>query len=331
MKKIVKIIKNNLFGIIIGVIACSSFAVVAATVASSSISYDNTNSESSYDTVQGALDDLYNGLYDLAEASGAGLRLLAHRPKGLSTELIAGLYRYQGENIDNYICFGTTDKNTCTGNQNQYLYRIMGIDSDGRMKLIKWASIGNKAWNSSNGVEWLDSDLYKGLNGLLTENNYFLGTSLVPEGWDSRIANTDWHYITNNNINRTAAEMADLELETGVTEESKKKVNAKIGLMYLHDYYYGLAGGNNCGSSSNGGTCKTSWIHLSHNSANGGSGYEWTISRYSTNNAWGVRSDGYASHDNMTYANSVRPVFYLTSTQAIKSGDGKIGNPYILT
>lgn len=330
MKKIGKIIKNNLFGFIVGVILCSSFAVAVAAVASSSVSYDNTNSGSSYDTVQGAIDDLYNGLYDLAEASGAGLRLLAHRPKGLSSELIAGLYRYQGTDVDNYICFGTTEPTTCTGNKEQYLYRIMGIDSDGRMKLIKWSSIGNKAWNSESNKEWFESDLYKGLNGLLSESNYFLGTSLVPEGWESRIANAEWHYITDSDANRTAAQMADLELETGVAEESQKKVNAKIGLMYLHDYYYGLSGENNCSSSGPYSTCKTSWIHLSHNSANGGNGIEWTILRYNTNHAWYVSSYGDMNYYSVTYTSSVRPVFYLTSTQAIKSGDGKIGNPYIL-
>ena len=36
--------------------------------------------------------------------------------------------------------------------------------------------------------------------------------------------------------------------------------------MYLHDYYYGMPGGNNC--SNNASVCKKSWIHISHNDFN---------------------------------------------------------------
>ena len=58
MKKIGKFIKNNIIGFIIGVII-SGATVYAATVASSSVSYSNTNSGSSATTVKAALDELY--------------------------------------------------------------------------------------------------------------------------------------------------------------------------------------------------------------------------------------------------------------------------------
>lgn len=61
MKRIKELFKNNLkliIGIMIGAII-SGIGVYAATVASSSVSYDNTSSGSSATTVKAALDELY--------------------------------------------------------------------------------------------------------------------------------------------------------------------------------------------------------------------------------------------------------------------------------
>ncbi len=48
----------------------------------------------------------------------------------LSYDLKGGMYRYQGDKdtVDNnYICFGTSEKETCTSNPDLYMYRIIGI------------------------------------------------------------------------------------------------------------------------------------------------------------------------------------------------------------
>ncbi len=48
----------------------------------------------------------------------------------LSYDLKGGMYRYQGDKdtVDNnYICFGTTDKQDCIDNPDAYMYRIIGI------------------------------------------------------------------------------------------------------------------------------------------------------------------------------------------------------------
>ncbi len=47
----------------------------------------------------------------------------------------------------------------------------------------------------------------------------------------------------------------------------------------MHDYYYGMSGGNNCSSSGAYTTCKTSWIHLSNSDSGAPATYEWTMSR----------------------------------------------------
>ena len=59
MRKILQFMKNNLVGFILGVIVTASIGVYAVSVASSEVTYDNTNSGSSATTVKDAIDDLY--------------------------------------------------------------------------------------------------------------------------------------------------------------------------------------------------------------------------------------------------------------------------------
>ena len=255
----------------------------------------------------------------------------------LNLSYIKGLYRFQGTNseVNNYICFGTTDKNTCVGNTDKYMYRIIGYDNERKMKIIKYSFLnGSYTWGSG---EWPDSSLYSGLNGDLFLNN----TTYVPSpdtngvDWKSKIATVDWHHWTGTSVDMTAASMADAEL--GATTED---ANAKIGLMYIHDFYYsmpgtgGESGGLNCrGTNIHGANvdpvCQTSWMSL-----NPGSGIEWTISRYNDSQTWSLIYSAAAIITNwqysMTHAKSVRPVFFLSSSEMIESGSGTLTDPYIL-
>ena len=309
-----KIFKNPIFTFILGIILCCVTIVIADTINSNEVLYDNSSSSSSATDVQGAIDDVYN----IINHNSLSFSLLTHKPVGLSTELIAGLYRFQGvedtnNTVDNYICFGTTSKSDCTTNTDAYMYRIIGISSNGQLKLIKKEALNTAyVWNSSGGVDWAHSELYAGLNG-----SYFLtNTTYVPDSsWSNRIVASDWHYLTT-----TADTISTIaERELGAADI----VNAKIGLMYLHDYAYALA----TPTYSN-----TSWIFLSKNDTNAPSGYyEWTISRYNTTSAWNVLPSGYVNFPSMTNTRSVRPVFYLRSGERIASGSGTIGDPYILS
>lgn len=59
--KIKQVIKNNIFGFILGVLITSTVAVSAATYyASKDVSYDNASSGMSSDNVQDAIDELYD-------------------------------------------------------------------------------------------------------------------------------------------------------------------------------------------------------------------------------------------------------------------------------
>ena len=106
MNKIFNFIKKNILGFLLGIIFCSITIVIAESIQSSEVLYDNSNSRTEFDNVQDVLDDVYN----IVGTVGSGHELIAHTPAGLSTELIGGLYRYQGiqddyNNVDNYICF----------------------------------------------------------------------------------------------------------------------------------------------------------------------------------------------------------------------------------
>ena len=312
-----KLIRSHLLVFVIGIIVGSIGIVIAESINSNEVLYDNSNSNTSSDNVQDALDEMYN----IIEHNSTGFSLLMHSPTGLSTELIGGLYRYQGvqdanNTVDNYICFGTTNKNDCVSDTDKYMYRIIGISSNGQLKLIRKEALNTGyAWNSSTGVDWAHSDLYNGLNG-----SYFLtNIDYVPDStWSNRIVASDWHYGDITNSNMDAATMASTEL--GATDI----VNAKIGLMYLHDYAYAL---------TTPAYSKTSWIHLSKNDTSApNTNYEWTISRASTNYAWFVSSSGDVnSYNKMTNSYSVRPVFYLQASERIASGSGTITDPYILS
>ena len=312
MKKIMKIFKNPLFTFIIGGILFSSIIVIAESINSSEILYDNSNSVTSYDNVQ----DVLNEMYNIIEHNSTGFSLLMHSPTGLSTELIGGLYRYQGiqdgtHDVDNYICFGTTNKNECTNNTDFFMYRIIGISPSGQMKLIKKYKLSTDyVWHSTYDVEWPNSSLFAGLNG-----SYFLtNTDYIPDSsWSDRIVLSDWHYATTT----------DKSVSTIMSKElSGDVVRAKIGLMYLHDYAYALENPEYSGHS---------WIQSYNNIVINSSGYEWCITRNSSVRIWNITTynQNNTLHE-MYYSAWVRPVFFLNSTETIASGSGTITDPYIL-
>jgi len=262
-------------------------------------------------------------------------------------------YRYVGTNPDNYICFGTTNISTCTGNTDLYMYRIIGIfeDSEGEqhLKLIKKEALNTSyAWNADyqNDVSWSVSDIYKGING-----SYFLTNStysyMQDTNWTDKIAIWDYtatntktyessgpnyyNSVTVQNIYLHEMNRSSKTSSVGVWDT----VSSKIGLMYVSDYLLSL--GNSAlsyTSYTNRTTLKTGWIHLSNNNTDVFQ-YEWTLSRYGDNygyyDAYAVSQDGHVGAlDVFIDYISVRPVFYLTSDVTL-SGGGTSESPYIIS
>ena len=216
-------------------------------------------------------------------------------------------YRYTGSgavgtstNPNNFICFGTNDKSTCTANQDKYMYRVLGVFSDAsgenHVKLIKYKQLGsNYAWNANynTDISWENSDMYKGLNG-----SYFLANTtydyLQNTEWSNKIKNWTWSAVntksyedqTNNPYYSLSSpkgiylnEMHKTSTETlcksyhGLTAINCNggawtTPSAKIGLMYASDYALSLGSSAlalTTGTDENAATLKTGWMHQSNN------------------------------------------------------------------
>ncbi len=213
--------------------------------------------------------------------------------ESLSDEEVGGMYRYQGSSVNNYICLGSLNNTNCQ-EKTDNMYRIIGITPEGNIKVMKQTSIGNYAWNtkyhddssSSSGYcgrygcpEWPNSEIYQTLN----ENaDSFL--SKLSDDIKNKIADWEWYYgdIEYNYANKTANQIYNIEIgqtntqyygktasnKNLVTGQKWVKMNnkAKIGLIYLHDYYY-QSTSDNCLASNNTYTqCKDNgWMHISKN------------------------------------------------------------------
>ena len=281
-------------------------------------------------------------------------------------------YRYTGSgavgtstNPNNFICFGTTDKSTCTANQDKYMYRVLGVFSDANgenhVKLIKYKQLISAKWNDTNAdVNWENSTLYASLNGsgFLTNAKY---DYLQNTEWSNKIENWTWSAVNTktwedigNNPDYSDSSPTGIYLNemhkasngTLCTSHNGGEINckggawsnptAKIGLMYASDYALSLGSSALAitGSTSNKTTLKTGWMHQSNNDSSG-SDYEWTLSHcgvyFDSFFVWNVYEDGNIENYHVSNPSAVRPVFYLTGDVKITAdGDGSLDNPYIL-
>ena len=272
---------------------------------------------------------IYCYLYFDANAS-FGNQLLQNPTSGLNTTLEGGLYRYQGTEVDNYICFGTSDKDTCLGNTDAYLYRIIGVSEDGRIKVLKnYALESTMKWYSSNtsNKTWPSSTIFSSIK----DSSFLTNTSYMPSGWEDKIEITSWKYGDNTDVNITADALYNIENAWTDT------VDAKIGLIYAHDYAYAYqSGGLNCSQSGSYTTCKTAWMFIGVSDSEAPSAMEWTMSRYglsgSNYTAWYVHSNGRLGNGSQaSYSYSVRPVFFLKSDIELIGGTGKSDDPFIIS
>ena len=327
--------------------------------------------------------------------------------KVISSNLVGDLYRYQGVGTkeaedathklvnNNYICFGTSDKDACINNPKKYLYRIIGITTDEKLKLIKNTTviennIGSFSWNDKyyiksgesyscpNGVcpEWPNSLIFKRLNGI--SNGKVSGEGKVTDGgntdifvdnpnydylksgdkinggttasiWYNLILDYDWHYgnitdaIASKNVNGQTFYgtlnngITIWQIETGkllsantlgqdqyAVVQWKNTVNAKISLLYMHDYY--LAYDNvNIWSYAGNKYNKNNWLRTV-----GWDGIMDTYRYYDAYYAYYIGPDGEVACGNPTYWERIRrPVFYV-SNNILLSGEGIESSPYII-
>ena len=131
-KKIIQKIKNNVPGFIIGILTCSVVGVAAATFfPSNNVTYDNTESDLNSTDVQGAIDELYNACKTPAEPPTIPVDQIIE-DAGLTKDEYECRYFFTGANPNNYITFNEEDAG----------WRIISVECDGRLKIVKNNNIG---------------------------------------------------------------------------------------------------------------------------------------------------------------------------------------------
>ncbi len=227
---------------------------------------------------------------------------------------LGGLYRYQGTDPNNYICFGTVFKNTCLKNKDKFLYRIIGITDDGKIKVIRPTKYGKFKRNTA---YWKNSPVRTTLN-----ETFLNDTSYFPEGWVDKIETVTWgghrgSEVTYNG-NTFYYNYANGEITTWSAADDK------IGHIEVTDYLYAKEDLNADYTA-----CKNSWIHISKSDTNE---KEWTMDEYANPHMhylYTIQTDGKLVGEEVSYQYAVRPTFYIKNNVRI-SGSGTLTDPYIV-
>ena len=201
-----------------------------------------------------------------------------------------GTYNYmrgcyiKGASTNNYVWY------------NGFMWRIMGINSNGTVRLITDENVTAIPYGASKTAEnYATNKDY--INDWL--NTYFLGKlnstkSIIQNG----------SYFCSETIGAT---LTDDTVRTTCT--SGKEVNASVGLISYDEYYL-------AGSSS-------SYLNIGQTF--------WAMTPYSTSSAWSVVNGGSADYFGVTITRGVRPVINVSSTSTITKGDGTTSNYYVLS
>ena len=302
-EKIKKIILGYLPGFITGLIICGCISVIAATYfPSNDVTYDNTESGLKSKDVQGAIDELYTE----CTTTPAGDQII--EDAGLEKDQYECRYFFTGANPNNYITF----------NGEEAGWRIISVECDGTIKIMRINSIGKMAWDTSGDYgknNWLQP---ASLNTYLNET-YYNGLNNTAQ---SQIVAKDWSIgaVTwdNNNI------------ETQINKENNKVWNGKIALPTMSEY---LRTNSNIDcktfslNNDNYNICKTTtWMFNNTR--------WWTLSREAGDNRrvlfiveTGIINGSYS----LIYANDeleTRPSLYLSSSIKITGGTGTQNDPY---
>ena len=251
------------------------------------------------------------------------------------------------DNVKNFVCFGS-DATTCP---TENLYRIIGVFNN-HVKLIKYdyaksSLLGTDGdfsqeytsnyfsgeqgespssnslyyWNNAGTNTWSASKL----NTVNLNTNF---TTNIGTAWANKIATTTWKVGGGTYANlRDAVPKTAYQYEVG-SSASTTTYDAKIGLMYVSDYYYSaspsawtLVGYNSDYTKSYASAKGENWLY--------GGGWDWTISRNSdySNHAFFVVSYGRVGISNVHDGYGVRPSFSLLSSTTYVSGSGSMSDP----
>ena len=298
MKKMKEFMKSYTLGFVISILLCGTVGVNAATyIESNLITYDNKDSGMNSDNVQTAIDELYNTCFPPT----AGDQILEDQP--LEKDPYECRYFFTGANPNNYITF------------NNETWRIISVECDGRIKIMRIDIIANIVWDETNSNNWarpatlntyLNETYYNSLNSIAKSQIVASNFSIGGDTWD------------NNNMS------------TQVSNENSNKWYGNIALPTLSEYIRTNSNKSKCGTVSlindNYSSCvSTGWMDNNDiwrvlTPYSGNSNSVFYINSYGNINYMRV----YDSQD------AVRPVVYLSSEVKITGGNGTQSNPYTI-
>ena len=304
-----KILKNRLFIFIVTAFLFSGIGVFATTLfPSNQVTYNNGISGLKSTDVQGAIDELYSACFP---PKTGGDIILEKNPvvdsgDGLYKDNYEeGRYFYKGKNVNNYITF------------NNEVWRIVSVEPDKTIKIMREANLGDRAWDSSSSYgknNWArPADLNTYLNG-----SYLTGTLNATA--QSQIVPKDWSIGSVTYDNNDLADQ--------INDEKSTTWNGKVALVTVSEYLRSNSNQSSCGTFSknndNYSTCQnSSWMYINDN--------WWTLSPFAGSSlaVFYVHSNGYVNNNYAYNAiGAVRPAVYLSSGVQIVSGDGSQNNPY---
>jgi len=213
----------------------------------------------------------------------------------------SGRYVYKGAAPANYITF----------NGEEAGWRIISVEADGTLKIIRNSSIGDIVWDDSNSNVWTRP---------ATLNTY------LNETYKESIDTT---YIQTHDFSVGAVTYGNTDLAVQITAEKSSTWNGDIGLMSVSDYLRANTNTSECGNfslnSTNYSTCATTnWIAVALKSS-----FPWTINAYASSSGlvFRVVSDGSVYTFDAGRYTDVAPALYLKSDITL-TGSGSSGEPY---
>ena len=266
-----------------------------------------------------------------------------------STE--AGRYVYRGANPNNYITLGTDT------------YRIISVESDNTLKVIKNVSIGGREFDTRNARYFTTSTDYcdssssckvwgsktttldtngKNVTQMPREVNGTLYNLPDAEATLNTDLNNDWYNSLSSNVqnivvshmfNVGATKYNEINFSNTITQEQTYKGKGKVGLMNPSDY---VKASTNSACTSVNVYCNTSSCYSNSDTHNwiyagpAAKSNSWTIAPYSGSLAYGVftvGSDGGLDYLLASYGYGAAPILYLSSDISLE-GDGTSNSPY---
>ena len=314
-----RIFKNRMFIFVMTALVFSTIGVSAATYfPSNQVTYDNKTSGLSSTNVQGAIDELYGACANPPAAADDLIDDVVTSGDGLYKDEYEDRYFFRGKNVNNYITF----------NNERAGWRILSIESDGTVKIMRNVSIGNMMWSDlDDATSWSQSSIQTYLN-----DTYYNNLTSIAQS-----------QIVANSFSVGSIGPNNRDLAKQINNENKQVWYGKIGLITVSEYIRANSNLNDCGTINavnnqyNDVDCfKLNWITNEGINYNDGSTF-WSITRandygYPMSISYFPSTSGniYGGIPNDYEKNQVLPTVYLSSEVKITGGDGSQSNPYTI-